>query len=133
MSFYNGNGNNDGRKGAYYDPRYDKERRKTSEFGNGGTEGYGAESERESQGQKERRTNAFEQNGARGGYDASDIGRLAAMPKDELMNELFRNAAALKGTGNFNAEELEDFYNKSSAFLSPEQLRRMRSIIDMLK
>lgn len=53
--------------------------------------------------------------------------------EDELTAELLKTAAEMKKEGKLNVSELEAFCSRASAFLSEEQLSKMRALIGMLK
>ncbi len=53
--------------------------------------------------------------------------------EDELMSQLLRVASQMKGNGTFDAQALENLYENSKGYLSPQQLAKMRSLINMLK
>ncbi|NLZ25429.1 MAG: hypothetical protein GX891_03110 [Clostridiales bacterium] len=53
--------------------------------------------------------------------------------ESELMSELMRTANKMKAEGKFDAAELENLYQRASGLLTSEQLKRLRSLIDMIK
>lgn len=61
------------------------------------------------------------------------INGLKGKSEKELMNAMLGEASRLKGEGKFNANELEEAFVKAKDFLTPDQLAKMRGLIDMLK
>ncbi|MEG2688087.1 MAG: hypothetical protein RSA24_02845 [Clostridia bacterium] len=49
------------------------------------------------------------------------------------MSELLGKVSGMKNDGSFDMAEIEEFYQKSSSFLTPSQLQKLRSLINMLK
>ena len=61
------------------------------------------------------------------------ISEYASKSQDELMRELLLTANRMRADGNLSSNDLENFYNRVSAFLNEEQRERMRALIEMLK
>lgn len=61
------------------------------------------------------------------------IDEYASKSQDELMGELLANASRMKADGTLTPQDLDNFYNRVSAFLNDEQRERMRTLIEMLK
>lgn len=59
--------------------------------------------------------------------------KYSGMDQNQLMSELMRTAGAMKNDGKLNGAELEAFYSQASAFMTAEQLKRLRELINMLK
>ncbi|HPD02883.1 MAG TPA: hypothetical protein P5161_05495 [Eubacteriales bacterium] len=53
--------------------------------------------------------------------------------EDELFSELKSRVAKGKADGSFKDKELDDFMEKVSPMLTPEQRERLKSIVKMLK
>ncbi|MGN0796370.1 MAG: hypothetical protein ACI4MT_05415 [Christensenellales bacterium] len=72
-----------------------------------------------------------------GGIGAEEIKNkidgLKGKSEKDLMNAMLGEASRLKGEGKFNANELEEAFQKAKEFLTPDQLAKMRGLIDMLK
>ena len=61
------------------------------------------------------------------------INGLKGKSEKELMNAMLGEASRLKKEGKFDANELEEAFFKAKDFLTPDQLAKMRGLIDMLK
>lgn len=59
------------------------------------------------------------------------IDKYSSMSEEQLMQELFRVGSV--SSGNVSADELDGFYGKVKAFLTPEQSARMKELISQLK
>ncbi|HOO23051.1 MAG TPA: hypothetical protein PKY53_05150 [Clostridia bacterium] len=59
------------------------------------------------------------------------INKYSAMPESELMKELFKEGSV--SSGKVSPEQLDNFYNTASAFLTEEQRAKMKSLIEQLK
>ncbi len=55
------------------------------------------------------------------------------MSRGALEDELAREAAALREKGMLDVGKLEEFCNMAAPFMTADQLRRMREIIDTLR
>lgn len=64
-------------------------------------------------------------------YDAVD--KLKGKSEGELLGDLMGEAARLKREGKFDPAELEAVYETAKGMMSDAQLKRLRSLIDMLK
>lgn len=64
-------------------------------------------------------------------YDAVD--KLKGKSEGELLSDLMGEAARLKREGKFNPSELEAVYDTAKGMMNDAQLKRLRSLIDMLK
>ena len=61
------------------------------------------------------------------------LNKYSKMNEEQLMQEMFRNAAQSRENGTLNNQMLDDFYGKACAYLTPEQAERMREHIIELK
>ncbi|MDD3946586.1 MAG: hypothetical protein PHI19_01990 [Clostridia bacterium] len=61
------------------------------------------------------------------------LNRYSQMNEEQLMQEMFRNAAQSRENGSLNDQMLDDFYGKACAYLTPEQSERMKELIIELK
>lgn len=59
--------------------------------------------------------------------------RYSTMNEQQLLAELLRSAGGMKANGSLTADELENFYSRAAAFMSTEQLTKLRTLINMLK
>ena len=62
---------------------------------------------------------------------ADALDRYKNYSEEELMQELFRLGSL--STGKVSAKELDDFFNRVSPFLTPEQRNKMKDLILRLK
>lgn len=86
--------------------------------------------------------NGAENNGGRNAYGAygdvppdmqSRMEQYSSMSRDELSDELMREASALRAQGMLDIGKLEEFCRMAAPYMSADQIRRMREIIDMLR
>lgn len=74
-----------------------------------------------------------------GGADGSreemerKMAQYSSMSRGALEDELAREAAALREKGMLDVGKLEEFCNMAAPFMTADQLRRMREIIDTLR
>lgn len=61
------------------------------------------------------------------------LDKYGKMNEEQLMQEMFKNAAISRANGTLNDEMLDNFYSNAKAFLTPEQAERMRELIRELK
>lgn len=61
------------------------------------------------------------------------LDRYSRMNEEQLMQEMFRNAADSRANGTLNNEMLDEFYAKAGGYLTPEQSERMKELIRELK
>ncbi|MBR1746931.1 MAG: hypothetical protein IJ735_01825 [Clostridia bacterium] len=59
------------------------------------------------------------------------LNKYSGYNEEQLMAELFRYGSL--SSGNVSAKELDDFYQRATPFLSPEQAERMKELILRLK
>lgn len=59
------------------------------------------------------------------------LDKYSTYSEEQLMSELFRLGSLSEGK--ISAKELDDFYEKASPFLTPEQSARMKDLITQLK
>ncbi len=70
------------------------------------------------------------ENYSQGASDAYD--RYAGMNRDQLMGEMYKEAAKSRASGMSN-DDLESFYGKVAPAMSEEQRANLRSLIEKLK
>ena len=61
------------------------------------------------------------------------MAQYSSMSRGALEDELAREAAALREKGMLDVGKLEEFCNMAAPFMTADQLRRMREIIDTLR
>ena len=73
--------------------------------------------------------------GNSGGYDelASKVNRYKDKPESELVSELISQASRGRANGTFSDGDLDRFVLSVGAMLNPEQLERLRGLVQMLK
>lgn len=76
-----------------------------------------------------KKKNAETENSAATVKEALD--KYSTYSEEQLMSELFRLGSLSEGK--ISAKELDDFYEKASPFLTPEQSARMKDLITQLK
>lgn len=59
------------------------------------------------------------------------MNKYSNMSEGDLMKELFREGSV--SSGKVSANELDNFYNSASSFLSAEQRDKMKMLIEQLK
>lgn len=82
-----------------------------------------------------RKKNAETERAANEVKNANDVkealDKYSTYSEEQLMSELFRLGSLSEGK--ISAKELDDFYEKASPFLTPEQSARMKDLITQLK
>lgn len=82
-----------------------------------------------------RKKNAETESAANDVKNANDVkealDKYSTYSEEQLMSELFRLGSLSEGK--ISAKELDDFYEKASPFLTPEQSARMKDLITQLK
>ena len=66
------------------------------------------------------------------GSGQDNYSRYTGMSREELMSEMYKEAAKSRAGGMSNGD-LDDFYNKVSPAMTEEQRANLRNLIDRLK
>ena len=64
---------------------------------------------------------------------AEQIARLNSMSEEERLSELMSTAGKMNTNGSLNVNDLERLYQTAGMFMSPEQLKKLRTLIDAIK
>ena len=64
---------------------------------------------------------------------AEQIARLNSMSEEERLSELMSTAGKMNMNGSLNVNDLERLYQTAGMFMSPEQLKKLRTLIDAIK
>lgn len=64
---------------------------------------------------------------------AEQIARLNSMSEEERLSELMSTAGKMNMNGSLNANDLERLYQTAGMFMSPDQLKKLRTLIDAIK
>lgn len=64
---------------------------------------------------------------------AEQIARLNSMSEEERLNELMSTAGKMNMNGSLNVNDLERLYQTAGMFMSPDQLKKLRTLIDAIK
>ena len=64
---------------------------------------------------------------------AEQIARLNSMSEEERLSELMTTAGKMNMNGSLNVNDLERLYQTAGMFMSPDQLKKLRTLIDAIK
>ena len=64
---------------------------------------------------------------------AEQIARLNSMSEEERLSELMSTAGKMNMNGSLNVNDLERLYQTAGMFMSPDQLKKLRALIDAIK
>ena len=64
---------------------------------------------------------------------AEQIARLNSMSEEERISELMSTAGKMNMNGSLNVNDLERLYQTAVMFMSPDQLKKLRTLIDAIK
>ena len=64
---------------------------------------------------------------------AEQIARLNSMSEEERLSELMSTAGKMNMNGSLNVNDLERLYQTAVMFMSPDQLKKLRTLIDAIK
>lgn len=64
---------------------------------------------------------------------AEQIARLNSMSEEERISELMSTAGKMNMNGSLNVNDLERLYQTAGMFMSPDQLKKLRTLIDAIK
>ena len=64
---------------------------------------------------------------------AEQIARLNSMSEEERLSELMSTAGKMNMNGSLNVNDLERLYQTAGMFMSPDQLKKLRTLIDAIK
>ena len=73
------------------------------------------------------------QNSSANANMAEQIARLNSMSEEERLSELMSTAGKMNMTGSLNVNDLERLYQTAGMFMSPDQLKKLRTLIDAIK
>ena len=64
---------------------------------------------------------------------AERAAQYSTMSREELSEELMREASSLRAQGLLDVDRLDEFCRMAAPYMTAEQVRRMREIIGMLR
>ena len=73
------------------------------------------------------------QNSSTNANMAEQIARLNSMSEEERLSELMSTAGKMNMNGSLNVNDLERLYQTAGMFMLPEQLKKLRTLIDAIK
>lgn len=73
------------------------------------------------------------QNSSTNANMAEQIARLNSMSEEERLSELMATACKMNMNGSLNVNDLERLYQTAGMFMSPDQLKKLRTLIDAIK
>ena len=73
------------------------------------------------------------QNSSTNANMAEQIARLNSMSEEERLSELMTTAGKMNMNGSLNVNDLERLYQTAGMFMSPDQLKKLRTLIDAIK
>ena len=73
------------------------------------------------------------QNSSTNANMAEQIARLNSMSEEERLSELMSTAGKMSMNGSLNVNDLERLYQTAGMFMSPDQLKKLRTLIDAIK
>ena len=73
------------------------------------------------------------QNSSTNANMAEQIARLNSMSEEERLSELMSTAGKMNMNGSLNVNDLERLYQTAGMFMSPDQLKKLRTLIDAIK
>ena len=73
------------------------------------------------------------QNSSTNANMAEQIARLNSMSEEERLSELRSTAGKMNMNGSLNVNDLERLYQTAGMFMSPDQLKKLRTLIDAIK
>ena len=73
------------------------------------------------------------QNSSANANMAEQIARLNSMSEEERLSELMSTAGKMNMNGSLNVNDLERLYQTAVMFMSPDQLKKLRTLIDAIK
>ena len=73
------------------------------------------------------------QNSSTNANMAEQIARLNSMSEEERLSELMSTAGKMNMNGSLNVNDLERLYQTAGMFMSPDQLKKLRILIDAIK
>ena len=73
------------------------------------------------------------QNSSANASMAEQIARLNSMSEEERLSELMSTADKMNMNGSLNVNDLERLYQIAGMFMSPDQLKKLRTLIDAIK
>ena len=73
------------------------------------------------------------QNSSTNANMAEQIARLNSMSEEERLSELMSIAGKMNMNGSLNVNDLERLYQTAVMFMSPDQLKKLRTLIDAIK
>ena len=73
------------------------------------------------------------QNSSANANMAEQIARLNSMSEKERISELMSTASKMNMNGSLNVNDLERLYQTAGMFMSPDQLKKLRTLIDAIK
>lgn len=73
------------------------------------------------------------QNSSTNANMAEQIARLNSMSEEERLSELMSTAGKMNMNGSLNVNDLERLYQTAVMFMSPDQLKKLRTLIDAIK
>ena len=73
------------------------------------------------------------QNSSANANMAEQIARLNSMSEEERISELKSTAGKMNMNGSLNVNDLERLYQTAGMFMSPDQLKKLRTLIDAIK
>ena len=73
------------------------------------------------------------QNSSTNANMAEQIARLNSMSEEERLSELMSTAGKMNMNGSLNVNDLERLYQAAGMFMSPDQLKKLRTLIDAIK
>ena len=73
------------------------------------------------------------QNSSTNANMAEQIARLNSMSEEERLSELMSTASKMNMNGSLNVNDLERLYQTAGMFMSPDQLKKLRTLIDAIK
>lgn len=73
------------------------------------------------------------QNSSTNANMAEQIARLNSMSEEERLSELMSTACKMNMNGSLNVNDLERLYQTAGMFMSSDQLKKLRTLIDAIK
>lgn len=73
------------------------------------------------------------QNSSTNANMAEQIARLNSMSEEERLSELMSTAGKMNMNGSLNVNDLERLYQTAGMFMTPDQLKKLRTLIDAIK
>ena len=73
------------------------------------------------------------QNSSTNANMAEQIARLNSMSEEERLSELMSTAGKMNMNGSLNVNDLERLYQTAGMFMSSDQLKKLRTLIDAIK